>query len=167
MIRLFEHPATFIPRSSGCAELSAQEQATILAAREILAHHINRNPVLSSWTALMDYCALAVRGEVERFHVLYLDRKNRLISDERLGIGTVDHVPVYPREVVRCALDLNASALILVHNHPSGDPEPSDADIAMTKEVQKACAVLGLTLHDHIITGAGREVSLRGRGDLG
>jgi len=166
MTRFAEHPATFTPRRSGRVELTAQEQATVFAAREILARHINRNPVLSSWAALMDYCALVVRGEVERFHVLYLDRKNRLISDERLGIGTVDHVPVYPREVVRRALDLNASALILVHNHPSGDPEPSDADIAMTKEVQKACAALGLTLHDHIITGAGREVSLRGRGDL-
>ena len=107
-----------------------------------------------------------MRGDVERFHVLYLDRKNRLISDERLGVGTVDHVPVYPREVVRRALDLNASALILVHNHPSGDPEPSEADIAMTKEVEKACRVLGLTLHDHIIVGAGRELSLRGLGHL-
>lgn len=110
--------------------------------------------------------AFSVCGDVERFHVLYLDRKNRLISDERFGVGTVDHVPVYPREVVRRALDLNASALILVHNHPSGDPEPSEADIAMTKEVEKACGVLGLTLHDHIIVGAGREVSLRGLGDL-
>ena len=85
---------------------------------------------------------------------------------DSLGVGTVDHVPVYPREVVRRALDLNASALILVHNHPSGDPEPSEADIAMTKEVEKACGVLGLTLHDHIIVGAGREVSLRGLGHL-
>jgi len=109
---------------------------------------------------------LSVVGEVERFHVLYLDRKNRLISDERLGTGTVDHVPVYPREVLRRALDLNASALILVHNHPSGDPEPSDADITMTREVQKACQALCLVLHDHIIVGAGREVSLRGRGDF-
>jgi hypothetical protein len=115
MTRFAEHPATFTPRRSGRVELTAQEQATVFAAREILARHINRNPVLSSWAALMDYCALVVRGEVERFHVLYLDRKNRLISDERLGIGTVDHVPVYPREVVRRALDLNASALILVH----------------------------------------------------
>lgn len=107
-----------------------------------------------------------MRGEVERFHVLYLDRKNRLIPDERLGIGTGDHVPVYPREAVARALHLNASALIFVHNHPSGDPEPSEADIAMTKEVQKACHVLGLILHDHIIVGAGREVSLRGCGAL-
>ncbi len=166
MTRFAEQPATFTPRRPGGADLTAQEQATVYAAREILARHINRHPVLSSWAALLDYCALSVRGDVERFHVLYLDRKNRLISDERLSVGTVDHVPVYPRAVVRRALDLNASALILVHNHPSGDPEPSDADISMTKEVQKACAALGLTLHDHIITGAGWEVSLRGRGDL-
>jgi DNA repair protein RadC len=166
MPRSSEHSTAFVSRSSGSAQLTAQEQATIFAAREILSRHINRNPVLTSWQAVIDYCALSVRGEVERFHVLYLDRKNRLISDERLGVGTVDHVPVYPREVVRRALDLNASALILVHNHPSGDPEPSEADIAMTKEVQKACEVLGLALHDHIIVGAGREVSLRGRGDI-
>ena len=166
MTRLSEHATAFMPRRTGRVELTASEQATIFAAREILSRHINRNPVLTSWAVVMDYCALSVVGEVERFHVLYLDRKNRLISDERLGTGTVDHVPVYPREVVRRALDLNASALILVHNHPSGDPEPSDADIAMTKEVQKACQALGLVLHDHIIVGAGREVSLRGRGDF-
>jgi DNA repair protein RadC len=115
MSRFSEHPTAFLNRRSGGFELTAQEQATIFAAREILARHINRNPVLSSWQAVMDYCAISVRGDVERFHVLYLDRKNRLISDERLGVGTVDHVPVYPREVVRRALDLNASALILVH----------------------------------------------------
>jgi DNA repair protein RadC len=146
--------------------LNEQEQTVILEAREILGRYLNRNPVLSSWQAVMDYCALSVRGEVERFHVLYLDRKNRLISDERLSIGTVDHVPVYPREVLKRALALNASALILVHNHPSGDPEPSDSDIRMTQEVHSACAVLGLTLHDHIIVGAGRETSLRARGDI-
>jgi DNA repair protein RadC len=166
MSRFSEPTTPFASPRSGTCELTAQEQATIFAAREILSRYINRNPVLMSWQAVIDYCALSVRGEVERFHVLYLDRKNRLISDERLGVGTVDHVPVYPREVVRRALDLNASALILVHNHPSGDPEPSEADIAMMKEVEKACGVLGLTLHDHIIVGAGREVSLRGSGHL-
>ena len=146
--------------------MTEQEQTVILEAREILARYFNQNPLLTSWQAVLDYCAIAVRGEVECFHVLYLDRKNRLIPDVRVSVGTVDHVPVYPREVVRRALDLNASALILVHNHPSGDPEPSEADIAMTKEVEKACGVLGLTLHDHIIVGAGREVSLRGLGHL-
>lgn len=166
MSQFSEQTTPFASRRSCRVELTAQEHATILAAREILSRHINRNPVLTSWAEVMDYCAIAVRGEVERFHVLYLDRKNRLISDERLGVGTVDHVPVYPREVVRRAINLNASALILVHNHPSGDPEPSEADINMTKEVQKACEVLGLALHDHIIVGAGREISLRGRGNI-
>ena len=103
-------------------------------------------------------------GEIEAFHVLYLDRKNRIISDECMGLGTVDHVPVYPREIAKRALLLNASALIIVHNHPSGDPEPSEADISMTKKVREACDTLGLTLHDHIIVGAGRETSLRGLG---
>jgi len=146
--------------------MTEQEQTVILEAREILARYFNQNPMLSSWQAVLDYCALAVRGEVECFHVLYLDRKNRLISDVTVSVGTVDHVPVYPREVLKRALLMNASALILVHNHPSGDPEPSDADLKMTKEIQKGCKTLGLTLHDHIIVGAGREVSLRARGDL-
>lgn len=145
---------------------SAQEQAVVYEARQILLRHLNQNPVLSSWQAVLDYCALTIRGEVERFHVLYLDRKNRLISDECLAIGTIDHVPVYPREVLRRSLALNASALIIVHNHPAGDPEPSAADLAMTKEIKKACAALGVTLHGHIITGACRETSLRARGEL-
>ncbi len=145
---------------------SAQEQAVVYEARQILLRHLNQNPVLSSWQAVLDYCAFTNRGEVERFHVLYLDRKNRLISDECLAIGTVDHVPVYPREVLRRSLALNATALIIVHNHPAGDPEPSAADLAMTKEIQKGCRVLGVTLHDHIIVGAGREVSLRARGEI-
>jgi DNA repair protein RadC len=145
---------------------SAQEQAVVYEARQILLRHLNQNPVLSSWQAVLDYCAITIRGEVERFHVLYLDRKNRLISDECLAIGTVDHVPVYPREVLRRSLALNATALIIVHNHPAGDPEPSAADLAMTKEIQKACKVLGVTLHDHIIVGIGREVSLRARGEI-
>lgn len=145
---------------------SAQEQAVVYEARQILLRHLNQNPVLSSWQAVLDYCALTIRGEVERFHVLYLDRKNRLISDECLAIGTIDHVPVYPREVLRRSLALNASALIIVHNHPAGDPEPSAADLAMTREIQKACAALGVTLHDHIITGADRETSLRARGEI-
>ena len=138
------------------------------AAQRMMRARVLQKPVLSSWDALLDYCHTAMaHRETEQFRVLFLDRKNHLIADEEQARGTVDHVPVYPREVVRRALDFNASALILVHNHPSGDPEPSEADIAMTKEVQKACGVLGVTLHDHIIVGAGREVSLRGRGDLG
>jgi len=146
--------------------MTPQEETLILEAREVLGRYLNRNPTLASWSAVCDYCAFSVRGEEERFHVLYLDRKNRLISDERMAVGTVDHVPVYPREVMKRALILNASALILVHNHPSGDPTPSDADLAMTKEIQKGCRFLGLTLHDHIIVGAGSEISLRGIGKM-
>ena len=95
--------------------MTPHEETVILKAREILGRYLNQNPVLGNWQAVRDYCAVAVRGEVERFHVLYLDRRNRVISDEQLSIGTVDHVPVYPREIIKRALMLNASALIVVH----------------------------------------------------
>ena len=98
--------------------MTPHEETVILEAREILGRYLNQNPILGNWQAVRDYCAVAVRGEVERFHVLYLDRRNRVISDEQLSIGTVDHVPVYPREIIKRALMLNASALIVVHNHP-------------------------------------------------
>jgi DNA repair protein RadC len=104
--------------------------------------------------------------ETEQFRVLFLDRKNVLVADEEQAKGTVDHVPVYPREIVKRALELNASALILVHNHPSGDPTPSEADRTMTRQVQDACAALGLVLHDHLIIGKERELSFRARGYL-
>ena len=95
--------------------MTPQEETVILEAREILGRYLNQNPVLGNWQAVRDYCAVAVRGEVERFHVLYLDRRNRVISDEQLSIGTVDHVPVYPREIIKRGLMLNASALIVIH----------------------------------------------------
>ena len=146
--------------------MTPQEETIILEARDILGRYLSQNPVISSWQAVLDYCAMAVRGPVERFHVLFLDRKNRIIADELLSVGTVDHVPVYPREVIKRALILNASALILIHNHPSGDPTPSEADLTMTEEILKGCKYLGLTLHDHIIVGAGTELSLRGLGKI-
>jgi len=98
--------------------------------------------------------------------VLYLDRKNTLIADEAQGKGTIDHVPVYPREVVKRALELNASALLLVHNHPSGDPTPSDSDIDMTRQINNAAAALDITVHDHLIVGKSRELSFRAAGLL-
>ena len=104
--------------------------------------------------------------ETEQFRVLYLDRKNTLIADEEQAEGTVDHVPVYPREIAKRALELNASALILVHNHPSGDPTPSDADIAMTSQIATATDVLGIRLHDHLIIGKSKEISFRAQGLL-
>jgi DNA repair protein RadC len=136
-------------------------------AQRMARARVMHRPVLSSWDALLDYCHTAMaHRETEQFRILFLDRKNVLIADEEQARGTVDHVPVYPREVVKRALELNASALILVHNHPSGDPTPSEADIAMTAQIQDAAQVLGLTLHDHLIVGRSREVSFRSLGYL-
>lgn len=137
------------------------------AARRLARARVINRPVISSWDALLDYCHTAMaHAETESFRVLYLDRKNVLIADEAQGHGTVDHVPVYPREVIKRALEVNASALILVHNHPSGDPTPSDADISMTLQIRDAAEALGLALHDHLIIGKSRETSLRAEGYL-
>ena len=123
--------------------------------------------VISSWDAVLDYChTIMAHRETEQFRVLYLDRKNTLIADEEQAKGTVDHVPVYPREVAKRALELNASALILVHNHPSGDPTPSESDIIMTAQIAAAADALGLTLHDHLIIGKSRELSFKTEGLL-
>jgi DNA repair protein RadC len=135
------------------------------AALRLLRAEVKDRPVLTSWQKLVDYCSANLAWEpTERFHILFLDRKNALIKDEAQQKGTVDHTPVYPREVVKRALELGASALIMVHNHPSGDPTPSKADIEVTKEVAKAAALLGVTLHDHLIIGKGRHTSLRSLG---
>ncbi|ETX15721.1 hypothetical protein OCH239_11090 [Roseivivax halodurans JCM 10272] len=139
---------------------------------EAAAHRLSRarvmqRSIVSSWEALLDYCRTAMsHRDVEQFRVLYLDRKNVLIADEAQARGTVDHVPVYPREVVKRALELNASALILVHNHPSGDPTPSRADIEMTAKIARAAEALGLTVHDHLVIGRAREISFRSEGLL-
>ncbi|MCE5973242.1 DNA repair protein RadC [Sinirhodobacter sp. WL0062] len=144
-------------------ELKIVEAAAHRLARSKVIHR----PVLSSWQALLDYCHTAMaHREVEQFRVLYLDRKNILIADEEQARGTVDHVPVYPREVVKRALEVNASALILVHNHPSGDPTPSEADIAMTDRIRMAADALGIVLHDHLIIGKDTELSFRSSGYL-
>jgi DNA repair protein RadC len=137
------------------------------AAQRLMRGRIMQRPVLSGWDALLDYVRTAMAHRArEQFRVLYLDRKNVLIADEEQGRGTVDHVPVYPREVLKRALELNASALILVHNHPSGDPAPSQADIAMTMQVRDGAEVLGLVLHDHLVVGRGAEASFRALGYL-
>ena len=139
---------------------------------EAVAHRMARaqviqKPILSSWDSLLGYLQTAMaHQQIEQFRVLYLDRKNVLIADEEQGKGTVDHVPVYPREVVKRALELNASALILVHNHPSGDPSHSDADIEMTYAIRDAAQVLGIVLHDHLIIGKATELSFRSQGLL-
>ena len=128
---------------------------------------IIRKPVLSSWDSLLEYCQTAMaHGDIEQFRVLFLDRKNVLIADEQQSRGTVDHVPVYPREVVKRALELNASAIILIHNHPSGDPTPSESDISMTYAIRDAAEVLGIVIHDHLIIGKASELSFRSAGYL-
>ncbi|MDG1473251.1 MAG: DNA repair protein RadC [Ascidiaceihabitans sp.] len=137
------------------------------AAHRMMRAKVMHKPVLTSWDALVDYCHTTMaHRETEQFRVLYLDRKNTLIADEEQAKGTVDHVPVYPREVAKRALELNASAIILVHNHPSGDPTPSQQDIDMTNQILAACQALNLTLHDHLIIGKSCELSFRADGYL-
>jgi DNA repair protein RadC len=123
---------------------------------------MSEREALSSWNAVVAYCMRTMAGETtEQFRILFLDRKNRLLKDEVQNRGTVDHTPVYPREVVKRALELGASALIVVHNHPSGDPTPSAADIDMTKQIVAAAKTLDITLHDHLIIARGKHTSLR------
>ncbi len=161
--RVITAPAARIAAVQGAGDAVVQELKIIEAAAQRMARaRVMQRHVLSSWDALLDYCHTAMaHRETEQFRILFLDRKNMLIADEEQARGTVDHVPVYPREVVKRALELNASALILVHNHPSGDPTPSEADIAMTMQIRDAAGVMGITLHDHLIVGREREVSFR------
>ena len=145
------------------AGLLAAREAGRRAARE----QAMERPVIASWDKLLAYCRIAMaEDKVEQFRVLFLDRKNRLIADEAQGRGTVDHTPVYPREVVKRALDLAASAVILVHNHPSGDPTPSKADIQMTRDVADAAQRLGIAVHDHVIITRTGHASFKSKGLL-
>ena len=152
----------------GVGEAVVQELKIVeAAAGRLMRARVMNKPLLSSWDALLAYCqTVMAHRETEQFRILFLDRKNVLIADEEQGKGTVDHVPVYPREVVKRALELNASAIILVHNHPSGDPTPSEADISMTMQIQDAAQVLGIVVHDHLIIGKSRELSFRAEGYL-
>jgi DNA repair protein RadC len=137
------------------------------AARRLAKTRVLGRPALASWAALIDYCAATMaRAQKEEFRVLFLDRKNVLIADEVQSTGTVDHTPVYPREIVKRALDHAATALILVHNHPSGDPTPSKADITMTRDVADAAKALGIVVHDHVIVGRSGHVSFKALGLL-
>lgn len=134
-------------------------------SRRVVADPVRKRTVISSWTALLDYVRVALQHESrEQFRVLYLDKKNQLIADELMGHGTVDHAPVYPREVVKRSLELAASAVILVHNHPSGDPTPSQADIDMTRQVMEAGRILKITVHDHLVVGRDGVASFKGLG---
>lgn len=132
------------------------------SAKRMARGKIMQRPILSCWDALLDYCHTVMGHAVtEEFRVLFLDRKNVLIADEVLARGTVDHVTVYPREILRRALELGASSLILVHNHPSGNPTPSEADIMMTHRIKMGAEIMGITIHDHLVIGTGCEVSFR------
>lgn len=166
--RVLSADPTQLMQVEGVGQAIATELKIVEASAQRLARsRVMNRPVLTSWDALLDYCHTAMaHGAVEQFRVLYLDRKNVLIADDEQARGTVDHVPVYPREIVRRALELNASAMILVHNHPSGDPTPSQADIDMTRQIVAATATMGITVHDHIIIGKSRELSFRGAGLL-
>jgi DNA repair protein RadC len=142
-------------------DLKLMQEAALRMGRETLA----KRPLISSWSALMAYVRTALAHEPrEQFRVLFLDKRNQLIADEQLGAGTVDHAPVYPREVARRALELSASALILVHNHPSGDPTPSSADIDMTRQIVQATRALNVAVHDHLVVGRDGTASFKALG---
>ncbi|MBV9076553.1 MAG: DNA repair protein RadC [Methylobacteriaceae bacterium] len=133
------------------------------SARRIARGAVASRPVLSSWSSVIEYCRTAMAfADREQFRLLFLDKRNALIADEVQQSGTVDHTPVYPREVVRRALELSATAVILVHNHPSGDPTPSNADIQMTRQIVEVAKPLGIIVHDHIIVGREGHASLKG-----
>lgn len=166
--RVITAPPERLRDISGVGDAVITELKIVEAAAHRMARsRILQRHVLSGWDALLDYCHTTMaHRETEQFRVLFLNRKNTVIADEEQAKGTVDHVPVYPREVAKRALELNASALILVHNHPSGDPTPSQSDISMTDQINAACQALSLTLHDHLIIGKSTELSFRAEGYL-
>jgi DNA repair protein RadC len=133
------------------------------AGRRLARGAVRQRPALGSWKDVIEYCRTAMAfAEREEFRILFLDKRNCLIADELQGVGTVDHTPVYPREVVKRALEVGATAMVLVHNHPSGDPSPSTADVKMTLDIIEIAKPLGVAVHDHIIVGRHGHVSLRG-----
>lgn len=150
----------------GKASIAALKIVPEAAARMARAQMIEA-PEISAWDKLLDYCRVTMAHEpVEQFRLLFLDKRNRVISDEVQQRGTIDHTPVYTREVVKRALELGAAALILVHNHPSGEPDPSEADIAMTEDLRAAAEKLGIVIHDHLVIGRAGHASFRALGLL-
>jgi DNA repair protein RadC len=157
-------PPALLQEVKGVGETVALDLKLIAnVAQRMLKSELREKQVLSSWSSVIDYCHAAMAYETtEQFRILFLDKRNVLIADEIQGRGTVDHTPVYPREVVKRALELSATAIILVHNHPSGDPTPSRADIDMTRTIVETAKPLGITVHDHIIIGKDGHASLKG-----
>ena len=157
-------PATRLREIDGVGEATITELKLIAAAANRVAKgQMQQRTMLSSWNEVIDYCRTSMAfADKEQFRILFLDKRNQLISDEVQQVGTVDHTPVYPREVIKRALELSATAIILVHNHPSGDPTPSSADIHMTKAIIDIAAPLGISVHDHIIVGKNGHASMKG-----
>src|SRR5882672_6465732 len=157
-------PPELLRKMDGIGEAVIAEFKLVQAAATRLTRgEVKRRAVLSSWSAVLDYCRAAQAfADVEQFRILFLDKRNQLIADEVQQTGTVDHTPVYPREVVKRALELSATAVVLVHNHPSGDPTPSRADIQMTQQIVEIAKPLGIAVHDHIIVGKEGHASLKG-----
>ena len=159
-------PPARLAEVEGVGDAVALELKLVQAAAQRLAKgDVRARHLLSSWAQVLDYCRSAMAfADREEFRILFLDNRNQLIADEVASRGTVDHTPVYPREVVKRALELSATALVLVHNHPSGDPQPSSADISMTRKIAEVATPLGIALHDHIIVGKDGHASFRGLG---
>ena len=157
-------PATRLREIDGVGEATITElQLIAAAANRVAKGQLQQRAMLSSWNEVIDYCRTSMAfADKEQFRILFLDKRNQLISDEVQQVGTVDHTPVYPREVIKRALELSATAIILVHNHPSGDPTPSSADIHMTKAIIDIAAPLGISVHDHIIVGKNGHASMKG-----
>jgi len=159
-------PEDLLLEVPGLGEAAVTEIRLIRAAAlRLMQGEVFERPVLASWAQVLDYCRAAMGFEAkEQFRILFLDKRNQMIADEVQQEGTVDHTPVYVREVVKRALELSATAIVLVHNHPSGDPTPSRADIEMTKQIVDAAKPLGVVVHDHIIVGKQGHASFRGLG---
>ncbi|MEW6766457.1 MAG: DNA repair protein RadC [Pseudomonadota bacterium] len=157
-------PETLLKEIDGLGDSAITEIKLIAAtASRIAKGQVKQKTMLSSWSNVIDYCRTSMAfADKEQFRILFLDKRNQLIADELQQVGTIDHTPVYPREVVKRALELSATAIILVHNHPSGDPTPSTADIQMTKSIMAISSPLGIAVHDHIIVGKNGHSSLRG-----
>ena len=158
-------PATRLREVDGVGDVTITQLKLIAAAASRIAKgQLQQRTMLSSWNDVIDYCrtSMVAFADKEQFRILFLDKRNQLISDEVQQTGTVDHTPVYPREVIKRALELSATAVILVHNHPSGDPTPSQADIQMTKAIIDIAGPLGIAVHDHIIVGKNGHASMKG-----
>ncbi len=157
-------PETRLREIKGVGDATINDLKLIAAAAHRIARgEMKQRTALSSWNDVIDYCRISMAfADKEQFRILFLDKRNQLIADEVQQTGTVDHTPVYPREVIKRALELSATAIILVHNHPSGDPTPSQADIQMTKAIIDIAAPLGISVHDHIIVGKNGHASLKG-----